>query len=142
MSVDGTAGDHIELKIDGLVSGQVAVGRDNHLTIHEGAARSPDIDALRTLVDRVRAQIAADAPPDQRDAAVARVDELQDAVTAPEPDLDRVHYVLTWFRKHLPKLAGSIVGLVVHPVLGRVVEAAGDLAAAEFQQLFGDEPRA
>ena len=39
---------------------------------------------------------------------------------------------------HLPKLAGAVTGLVVHPVVGKIVEAAGDVAASQFRKLFGD----
>jgi hypothetical protein len=32
---------------------------------------------------------------------------------------------------------GSVVGLVVHPVVGKVVEAAGEMAAGEFKRQVG-----
>jgi hypothetical protein len=43
-----------------------------------------------------------------------------------------------WFGKNLPTLAGSITGLIIHPVVGKIVEAAGELAASQFRALFGD----
>ena len=43
-----------------------------------------------------------------------------------------------WFGKNLPALAGSITGLIIHPVVGKIVEAAGELAASQFRALFGD----
>lgn len=81
--------------------------------------------------------MTAEAPPEQRDAALERVDELQDAVIAQVPDLTTIAYVQRWFTRNLPKLAGAITGLIVHPLVGRVVESAGDLVAAEFRDRFG-----
>jgi len=49
-----------------------------------------------------------------------------------------MQYVRGWFAKHLPGLAGSVVGVVVHPVVGKLVTAAGDAAVAQFEQLLGD----
>ena len=33
--------------------------------------------------------------------------------------------------------AGAVTGIIVHPIVGRLVEAAGDAAVAEFRQRFG-----
>ena len=124
--------------------GQVGVGRDisqSYVRTHtEGAAAvtEADLAELRRAVEAVKAQIVAEVPPDQQAAALERVDELQEAVVADEPDLTTLQYVRKWFGKNLPKLAGSITGLIIHPVVGKIVEAAGDLAARQFRELFGD----
>jgi hypothetical protein len=47
-----------------------------------------------------------------------------------------MEYVKNWFGKHLPGLAGTVVGVLVHPVVGKLVEAAGDAAADEFKKRF------
>jgi len=54
-----------------------------------------------------------------------------------EPDLTTMEYVKKWFVKNLPALAGSVTSLVVHPVVGKLVTAAGDAAVAEFNRRFG-----
>jgi len=43
--------------------------------------------------------------------------------------------VRDWFAANVPKLAGAVAGLVVHPVVGKLVEAAGDAVVGEFKQL-------
>ena len=80
----------------------------------------------------------ATAPAEQHAAALERIDELEQAVVADEPDLTTLQYVRKWFGKNLPKLAGSVTGLIIHPVVGKIVEAAGDLAVRQFRELFGD----
>jgi hypothetical protein len=94
-------------------------------------------EELRAAFAALEARVAAEAPPEQRDAALERVGELEEAVTAAEPDLSTMEYVRRWFGKHLPGLAGSVVGLVVHPIVGKLVEAAGETVAAEFRRRFG-----
>ncbi len=98
----------------------------------------PDLAELRRAVEGVKAQIRAEVPPEKQAAALERVDEIERAVVAEEPDLTTLQYVRNWFANNLPKLAGAVTGLVVHPVVGKVVEAAGDLAASQFRRLFGD----
>jgi hypothetical protein len=143
---DGSGpGDDIRVSIGGSVQegGQVGVGRDisqSYRRTHNAAptVSEADLAELRRMVEAVKAQIVTEAPHDQQAAALARVDELQEAVVADEPDLTTLQYVQKWFGKNLPKLAGTVTGLIIHPVVGKIVEAAGDLAASQFRQLFGD----
>lgn len=146
MTADRDSGDNIRVSIGGSVQegGQIGVGRNisqSYVRTHtEGAAAvtEADLAELRRAVDAVKAQIVADVPPDQQAAALERVDELQEAVVAKDPDLTTMQYVRGWFGKNAPKLAGSITGLIIHPVVGKIVEAAGELAASRFRALFGD----
>ena len=138
-------GDDYRVHIGGSVAegGQVAVGRDIEQRYTRVSQQAPtvteaDLAELRSAVDEVRARIRAEAPPEQQAAALERVDEVEQAVVAEEPDLTTLQYVRNWFLKNLPKLAGAVTGLVVHPVVGKIVEAAGDVAAAQFRKLFGD----
>jgi len=124
------------------VSGQVAVGKDILQEQAVGAraqVTEADLAALRQMLAELRAQVAAQAPPEKRDAALERVDELEEAITAEEPDLTTMEYVKKWFARHLPQLAGAVTSLVLNPIVGRVVEAAGEAAASEFRRRFGVE---
>lgn len=100
---------------------------------------TPDERAqLREALAGLRAQIAAQAPPEHAAGALAHVNELEQAIGADEPDVTTIAYVKDWFGKHLPGLAGSVVSVVVHPVVGKLVAAAGDAAVAQFKQLLGE----
>ena len=146
MSGDREPGDNIRVSIGGSVQegGQVGIGRNirqSYVRTHtEGApaVTETDLAELRRAVAAVKAQIVAEAPPEQQAAALERVDELEEAVVAEEPDLTTMQYIRKWFGKNLPKLAGSVTGLIIHPVVGKIVEAAGDLAARQFRDLFGE----
>lgn len=134
-------GDVIHGTISGTVSGQVAIGKDITQTQVTGATRPEvtpaDLDALRKMLADLRAQVEAAAPPAQKHAAQERVDELAAAITAEKPDLTTMEYVKQWFVKNLPSLAGAVTGVVINPIVGKLVQAAGDALAEEFRRRFG-----
>jgi hypothetical protein len=133
-------GDHYEIRTDGGIFGQMVVGRHNTVSQVEGpAAPRPvteqELADLRADFDRVRALLPQDAP----DRAGELLDELEESTTAPEPDLSTMEYVRRWFTRHLPALAGAVTSLVIHPVVGHLVEMAGGTLAEEFRRRFGNE---
>ena len=67
------------------------------------------------------------------------MEELEKAITAEAPDLATMEYVKRWFARHVPGLAGAVAGVVVDPVVGKLVEMAGEALAAEFRRRFGGE---
>ena len=45
-----------------------------------------------------------------------------------------MRYILNWFGRKIPALAGSVRDLVLNPLVSRVVGAADDVAAADLKQ--------
>ncbi|MGH2944483.1 MAG: hypothetical protein ACRDLN_17110, partial [Solirubrobacteraceae bacterium] len=78
--------------------------------------------------------VVAAAPPERRVAAAERVGELERACLADEPDVTTIQYVARWFGTNVPQLAGAVAGIVIHPIVGKLVGAAGDALVAEFQR--------
>ena len=136
-----TGGDHISGTFTGNVSGQVAVGK-NIAQTHQVTAAEPVTDAereqLHQLFEQLRSQLAAQAPPEQKDAAIERLQELEEAVQAEEPDLNTMQYVKNWFLKKLPTFAGLVTGVLVNPVVGKLVQSAGDSAVAHLEEMAKD----
>ena len=120
------------------ISGQIAIGSSisQSQSIHRPSITGDDLDALHHLFDTLKAQVKAGTPPDKQAAALERLDELQEAIAEPEPDLSTMEYVKRWFMKHVPQLAGAVTSVVIHPIVGKIVEAAGDLVAQDFRQRF------
>ena len=146
MSDEKKSGDYISANV-GDVSGrsQVAVGKDISQAQTHGAppvVTEADRAAVQKMFDELRVTVAREAPPGEKEKALERVDELKEAVTAKEPDLTTMEYVKNWFVKHLPSVAGSVVGLIVHPLVGKLVEVGGDALAASFRHRFGVEESA
>jgi uncharacterized membrane protein YgcG len=135
--------ESVNTTISGDVSGQVAVGHHIAQTQAIGVTRpeltQEDLAQLHQILADLKAQVAAEAPADTKDAAIERIDELETAVTAKEPDLSTMEYVRNWFGKNAPKLAGAVTSVVIHPIVGKAVEAAGDLVSAEFRRRFGGD---
>ena len=143
MSGQDKPGDVIYGNISGRVSGQAAVGKDIKQTQAIGNPRTEvteaDLATLRQALAKLRVQVEGGAPPEKKDAALERVNELEEAVTAKEPDLSTMEYVRNWFVKNAPKLAGVVSSVVVNPIVGKLVEAAGEGLSAEFRRRFGTQ---
>ncbi|HEV2059497.1 MAG TPA: hypothetical protein VGR11_09075 [Solirubrobacteraceae bacterium] len=133
--IEPPAGDAISANISGNISGgQVAVGKDisQNQTVGTAAITNEELAQLRTAFTELAAEVEAQAPPERRAAAVERVAELEQAVLADEPDVTTIQYVARWFRSNLPQVAASVVSIVVHPIVGKLVGAAGDALVKEF----------
>ena len=140
MTHKSEGGVHAAIKVRGSVAGQIAVGNDIYQQIRHDSAPVTDAERaeLHALLDDLRAHVAATSPPEQRDGALERVDELGEAVTAAEPEIGTVRYVLGWFSRKIPALADTVRKLVLNPLVSRVVGAAGDVAATDFEQFLHD----
>ena len=133
---------NIKISIGGNNSGQLAIGDNNSqeytsLVNSQNAAPAPaDLATLRQMFVTLKNQVSAAAPADKKASALERIDELEEAITAEDPDLTTMDYIKRWFVKNLPTLSGAVTSVVVHPIVGKLVEAAGTMAADEFQERF------
>jgi len=137
MNQDKSTGDHISANVTGPVQGQVAVGKDIRQRQAAGDMKieitEAELAELSQAFTDLKAEVEANAAPEQKEAAGERVNELEEAITAEEPDLTTVQYVKRWFVKNLPAVAGSVTGILIHPVVGKLVQSAGEAIAAQFQ---------
>jgi hypothetical protein len=143
MSEPSAGSTRISGTVTGNVSGQVAIGAGIQQSQTVRAAEPPteaELADFRRTLQELRARIAGEAPSPQVEAGAAeRLSELEAAVVdaGKEPDLSTLEYVTKWFASHLPSLAGAVASVVIHPVVGKLVAAAGDAAVAEFKRRFG-----
>jgi hypothetical protein len=129
----------IHVTVGGDVSGQLAAGENikqvSSKTVK--AITEPELEELRQLLATLRSKVEAEAQPDKKSAALERVEELEQAVKEKKPDLSTMEYVRKWFVKNLPGLAGAVTSVVVHPIVGKLVEAGGNALVGEFHRRFG-----
>jgi hypothetical protein len=141
MSNEKKSGDQIRATVGNVGNrSQVAVGKDIAQQQTHGAAAQltpAEMAQLHSMFDDLRTKVEQEAPPEEKEKALERVDELKEAVTAKKPDLTTMQYVKNWFGKHLPALAGSVVSVIVHPLVGKLVEAGGEALTAAFRNRFG-----
>ena len=102
----------------------------------DSAVTPQEMEELRQLLAQLRSKVESETPADKKNAALERVNELEQAVTEKKPDLSTMEYVRNWFVKNAPGVAGAVVSVVVHPIVGRLVEAAGDVLTADFKKRF------
>jgi hypothetical protein len=143
MNDEKKSGDTINATIGDVSGGsQVAAGKGIQQTQTHGAPpvmTEEEMAQLRQMFVDLKTKITQEVPPAEKEKALERVEELQEAVTAKEPDLTTMEYVKNWFLKNLPSVAGSVVGLIVHPLVGKLVEVGGDALASTFRKRFGIE---
>lgn len=142
MSTDNPSGGRIDARfnINGDQSGQIAIGNDISQQMTRGEPPTDEeVAELREQFRHLQRRVADEAPPEAREEAQAKVAELESAVVADEPDLTTMEYVRNWFMKRLPSLAGAVTGVIVNPVVGKLVGAAGDALVAEFRRRFGGQ---
>ena len=94
-------------------------------------------DELGSLFEALYRLVDEQAPPDQKQRALQEIDALKEAIEDEEPDLGKMESVLRWFKRNLPQLAGAVSSVILHPIVGQVVEAAGEVLATEFRRRFG-----
>jgi len=129
----------MEITINGNTSGQVAVGdriTQTQSEIHYSIAPE-EMDELRQILKELRAKVEAMAEPEKKDSALEQVQKLERAVTKKKPNLSKMESVRNWFGKNVPMLAGAVTSVIVHPIVGKLVEAGGDMMVKEFQGRFG-----
>ena len=138
-----TTRNGVNVSVGGNVGGQLAVG-DNITQTQTMQSVSPgpteeELKTLSALIEDLKKQVSSEAPSEKKEPALERVAELEGAITAKAPDISTMEYVKNWFVKNIPQLAGAVTGLVVNPIVGKLVEAAGETISHEFKRRFGAE---
>jgi hypothetical protein len=129
------------INIDGDVRGQIAIGNNiSQSQVNSHPVATPaEMKDLRQLINELRSKIETEVAPAKKDSALERVGELEQAITEEKPDLTTMEYVKNWFGKNVPALAGMVTSVVVHPIVGKLVEAGGDMLVKDFNKRFGGE---
>lgn len=132
-------GRRTDISIGGSVTGPVVSG-DHNVTVWGGTpgAEPPapeETDDLRATLGRLRRSIEADTS-DGAGPALAKLDELEEAIFAEPPDLATMEHVRGWFARRFPRVSAAVGRVVLSPIVAKLVEAAGDELAEEFRRRF------
>ncbi|MBE9103065.1 hypothetical protein [Vacuolonema iberomarrocanum] len=133
----------VNISIGGNLNGeQIAMGH----TIKQTQITNPKAEVvsdtewlqLRQELDTLKAILRAYAPTEKQGEAIAQVDALEQAITAGKPDLTRMQHIKHWFAKYLPTFTGAVTSVIVHPIVGKIVEASGQVLADKLTERFQD----
>ncbi len=133
--------ESVSATVSNVSGGNIAIGhtvaQTSTVTSGAEAVSAQDLAELKKQFADLRAQLAED--PEVPAEAPEKLDQLEQAVTADTPDISTMERVRNWFLKHAPAVAGSVMALVVNPIVGSLVGAAGDAVSTEFRKRFVDD---
>ena len=120
-----------------ITGSQIVVGDGNVVIHNEPPSVSPaELKSLQGEFDNLKRQIKAIVPADKKEEALNKADELQATVFGKKPNPSKMASIRNWFVKNAPGIAGAVTSLIVHPIVGKLVEVAGDTIANEFKKKF------
>jgi hypothetical protein len=117
---------------------QLVVGDYNTVSQRIGLTPEEAVQ-LRAVFADFKSAVAEQSPEELRADAQAHADELERAVVTERPDPGAVRRVLRWFKEHAPELAGVVAGVVINPLVGKLVEGAGAAIADRFRSVVREE---
>lgn len=131
----------INVNVSGTSEGAIAAGSDIQQTVSRvtivGRPSEQELAMLGDEFARLRATIQQTAPPELKDRALERIDDLEGAASVGEPNVSVMAATRDWFVKHLPGVVGAVTGVIVNPIVGKIVQSAGDALSREYQEKFG-----
>jgi hypothetical protein len=140
---DEVRGDKIEGHVGDVGTGaQVAIGKRIDQTIAQAptALTAAERLELERLMAELKGKLASlDIPETKKLLGLEFVGQLEEELTRTEepPDASTIKVAGDWLLKNIPALTGTLASLFVNPIVGKVVEAAGDLAAKWVKERLG-----
>jgi hypothetical protein len=122
------------------VGGQAAIGTDIQQTQTwidlTAAPTAEELQQLAAAFTSLKAEIERDALPEVREEAIQQAEALEQATVGPEPNVSAMATARRWFLEHAPKLFGAVTAVIINPIVGKVVQTAGDAIAEEYRRRF------
>jgi len=151
------------ISIGGDVSGPVTVGDSNIVvgSVSEGASvevsstkvnqiftanqrsalkkvgTKEEVESLEEGFQELNREVEEQAPSELQPEAKEQTGQLITALTNEAPDVSAMEKVKTWFVDNLPSLLGTLTGILTHPIVGKLVEAAGEFTLSQFRKRLG-----
>ena len=123
-------------------SGQAAIGTNNTQTqtiTRVDLAKVLTPEELQQLTDAfagLKAKVATEAPHEVRDEAVRQAEVLETATKSEQPNVSAMSAAKNWFLRNAPGLLGAVTSVVINPIVGKIVHAAGEAVAKEYEKWF------
>jgi len=137
---------HNRVSIGGNNHGMVAAGTNVTQSGTIGQANQdmvvdPEslLNALKPLISKLDQEVAATTPPEQQSAIKEKAEELKETILSGKPDVSTLGYLKAWFARNAPKLVGTVTSIIIHPIVGRLVEATGDILVTELYRRVGSQ---
>ena len=96
-----------------------------------------DLQSFVDMLSNFQQQIETTAPEQLQAASKEQAEKLKDQVTSKKPDVTTIEKIKVWFAKNLPGMLGMLTGILTHPIVGKLVEAAGEYTLGQFRERLG-----
>lgn len=142
---DKVTGDKIEAQVGDVGPGaQVAIGKQIQQTITQAPTEltAAERAEIARLLAELKSQLASlDIPESKKLVGQEFVGQLEKELTSTDkpPDASTIKVAGDWLLDNIPALTGTVVSVFASPIVGKVVEAAGDIAAEWVKKRFGGE---
>lgn len=138
LTVVANGGDSFQ---DIHIRGVGAVGRGAQAIVGEMPGLDLTQEQIRTithLFEDFQKQLGAvgDLGEAKRKEAQGKAEELREELTNEKPQHSTIEYLKTWLLKNVPAMAGTLTSIFATPIVGKVVEAAGEIAAQKLRERF------
>jgi hypothetical protein len=140
---DKVEGDKIEGHVGDVGPGaQVAIGKQIKQTMAQTPMEltSAERVELEHLLAELKNQLARlEIPENKKVVGQEFMGQLEKELTKTEepPDASMIKVAGNWLLENIPALAGTLASVFLSPVVGKVVEAAGDIGAEWVKERFG-----
>jgi len=125
------------LQLGDIYGGQITVGSGPLQPQKPVDPATLDLAPLYSHLAQLKSQIEAEDSPTKQ-AALERLAELTEALTATPPDLDTMVYTNRWFAKNSPHLTSAVTEMVRHPLVNTLVTVGGPNLVAEYRRRFSE----
>ncbi len=142
--VTGTAGNidykNIETRVSDVGPGTQVVVGENIQATQTTTTPEQDLAEIQRLIAELKTQLARlELSADQKIIGGEFVNQLEGELVKKDgkPDQSVIKASGNWLMQHIPALAGALTSLFINPIVGKVVEAAGSIAADWVKEQFG-----
>lgn len=138
-----SSSDTITANISGIGSGaQVAVGKQIRQTIRQAPSGQSvsDVAEVSRLLNQLKSELAGlEIAEHKKIIGQEFVTQLEEELTKKEqqPDGSVIKVAGNWLLKNIPAITSTLAAIFLSPVVGKVVEAAGDIAVDWVKERFG-----
>lgn len=116
---------------DVSIEGIGAVGRESIVTV----LKQDEIETVNRLFVDLNSQLRSvpEISEDKRNKAISKAEELNKGIIKEKPEPGKIEQLKGWLIDNVPEVAGAVTSLFVNPVIGRVVEKAGEMISARIK---------
>lgn len=141
--VTGTAGNvdykNIETHVSDVGPGAQVVVGENIQAALTNTTPEQDVVEIQRLIAELKTQLAGlELSADKKIIGSEFVNQLEGELVKEDgkPDPSIIKTSGNWLMKNIPALAGALTSLFINPIVGKVVEAAGSIAADWVKEQF------